>query len=389
MDKAFRDRAPRLVVNNDGKEMLLIEEKILGSQQGMGGIGGVGARQGTVQASTMTYSEGRPGGFDQHKRIPDMDLDGIDAVFLYPSMGLFAGSVQDPPLAAAMCRAYNRRLADYCRPYPDRLFGVAMLPMQSIDLAIKEMGFARKELGFRGGFLRPNPYNNKMIHHPDYERFWQAAEDLDFAIGFHEGGNSGMPTVGIDRFEGRAAQHIISHTIEMMLACMSVIWGGVCERHPKIRIGFLESGGGWVAPWLDPYGPAFRRSGLQRFRPHHAAKRTFPTQLLDLVEAGRRQPQGARRLYRPAQDHVGDRLSASRRLLPGRAEDDPGPPRRRFAGDPARRYGRRRNGLLRPQLTGFHQRRLTIGWPAAPPGRSNSPGLENAFGMVLTVQPAR
>ena len=56
-----------------------------------------------------------------------------------------------------MCRAYNRWLADYCRPYPDRLFGVAMLPMQSIDLAIKEMGFARKELGFRGGFLRPNP----------------------------------------------------------------------------------------------------------------------------------------------------------------------------------------------------------------------------------------
>ena len=154
MDKAFRDRAPRLVVNNDSKEMLLIEEKILGSQQGMGGIGGVGARQGKVQASTMTYSEERPGGFDPHKRIPDIDLDGIDAVFLYPSMGLFAGSVQDPPLDAAMCRAYNRWLVDYCRPYPDRLFGVAILPMQSIDLAIKEMGFARKELGFRGGFLR-------------------------------------------------------------------------------------------------------------------------------------------------------------------------------------------------------------------------------------------
>jgi predicted TIM-barrel fold metal-dependent hydrolase len=39
--------------------------------------------------------------------------------------------------------------------------------------------------------------------------------------------------------------------MEMMLACLSVIWGGVCERHPKIRIAFLESGGGWVAPWID------------------------------------------------------------------------------------------------------------------------------------------
>ena len=100
----------------------------------------------------------------------------------------------------------------------------------------------------RGGFMRPNPYNDRLIHNPVYEPFWNAAEEYDFSIGFHEGGSSGMPTVGIDRFEGRAAKHIISHTMEMMLACLSMIWGGVVERHPKLRVGFLESGGGWVAP---------------------------------------------------------------------------------------------------------------------------------------------
>jgi hypothetical protein len=51
-----------------------------------------------------------------HARIVDLDLDGIDAAFLYPSVGLFAGAVQDYQLAAAMCRAYNRWLAEYCRP---------------------------------------------------------------------------------------------------------------------------------------------------------------------------------------------------------------------------------------------------------------------------------
>jgi predicted TIM-barrel fold metal-dependent hydrolase len=137
-----------------------------------------------------------------------------------------------------------------------------MLPMQSVDLAIAEMRFAKKELGFRGGFLRPNPYNNKMINHPDYEPFWAAAEDLDFSIGFHEGGSSGMPTVGVDRFEGRGARHIVSHTMEMMLACLAVIWGGVCEKHPKIRIGFLESGGGWIAPWLDRMDRHFDDQGF-------------------------------------------------------------------------------------------------------------------------------
>jgi predicted TIM-barrel fold metal-dependent hydrolase len=278
MDPKFRDRAPRLVIDNEtGKEKLSVEGQLLGSKQGMGGIGGVGARQGEVKAAEMKYNEGRPGGFDPHKRIPDMDLDGIDAAFLYPSMGLFAGAVHDPALAGALCRAYNRWLADYCKPYPDRLFGVAMLPMQSVAHAIEEMKFARKELGFKAAFIRPNPYNNKMINHPDYEPFWAAAEEVDMAIGFHEGGSSGMPTVGIDRFEGRAAQHIISHTMEMMLACLAVIWGGVCEKHPEIRIGFLESGGGWIAPWLDRMDrhfddQGFNDSGLKT-RPSELFKR--------------------------------------------------------------------------------------------------------------------
>jgi len=262
MDPAYRDRAPRIIVDKDGKERLNIEGKILGSPKGLGNIGAIGARQGDVAELTMKYVEGRKGGFDPHARIPDMDLDGIDAAFLYPSLGLFSGAIQDPPLAAAVCRAYNRWLADYCKPYPDRLFGVAMLPMQSIDLAIEEMRFARKQLGMRGGFLRPNPYNGRMLHHPDYAPFWSEVEELDFSIGLHEGASGGMPQVGVDRFTTRGARHIISHTLEMMLAAMSVIWEGVCDKHPKARIAFLESGGGWIAPWLDRMDRHFDDKGF-------------------------------------------------------------------------------------------------------------------------------
>ena len=263
IDPGFRDRAPRIVTGENGKQCLVMDEHVVGNnQRGIGGIGGVGARQGVVAADAMEYQDGKPGGFDPHKRIPDMDADGIDAAFLYPSLGLFSGAIHDPQLAAAVCRAYNRWLADYCKPYPDRLFGVAMLPMQEVELAFAEMRFAKKELGFKGGFIRPNPYNNKMINHPDYEPFWAAAEDLDFSIGFHEGAAAGMPQVGIDRFAGRGARHIITHTMEMMLACLAVIWGGVCEKHPKIRIGFLESGGGWIAPWLDRMDRHFDDQGF-------------------------------------------------------------------------------------------------------------------------------
>ncbi|MGD9617956.1 MAG: amidohydrolase family protein [Alphaproteobacteria bacterium] len=265
IDPKFRDRAPRIVKDNaTGKERLVIEEHAVGNaQRGIGGIGAVGARQGVVADDTMEYKEGKAGGFDPHKRIPDMDADGIDAAFLYPSLGLFSGAIHDPQLAAATCRAYNRWLADYCKPYPDRLFGVAMLPLQDVDLAVAEMRFARKELGFKGVFIRPNPYHGTtMINDPMYEPFWAAAEDLDISVGFHEGASAGMPQVGMDRFEARGARHIITHTMEMMLACLAVIWGGVVEKHPKLRVGFLESGGGWIAPWLDRMDRHFDDQGF-------------------------------------------------------------------------------------------------------------------------------
>ncbi len=354
IDPKFRDRAPRIVKDNEcGKERLVIEEHTVGNAQlGIGRIGAVGARQGVVAADTMEYKEGKAGGFDPHARIPDMDADGIDAAFLYPSLGLFSGAIHDPHLAAAVCRAYNRWLADYCKPYPDRLFGVAMLPMQDVDLAIAEMRFARKELGFRGGFLRPNPYHGtKMINDPMYEPFWAAAEDLDISVGFHEGASAGMPQVGMDRFEARGARHIITHTMEMMLACLAVIWGGVCEKHPKIRIGFLESGGGWIAPWLDRMDRHFDDQGFNDSGLKTRPERIVPAQLLDLVRAGRGQPEGARRLCRAAQDHVGDRLPASGRVLPRRPRHGARAAQGPVARDAASGHGRRRHGLLRAELT--------------------------------------
>ena len=101
MDPKFRDRAPRVVKGDNGKERLVIEEHTVGNGQlGIGRIGAVGARQGVVEADTMAYKDGKAGGFDPHARIPDMDADGIDAAFLYPSLGLFAGGIHDPELAA-------------------------------------------------------------------------------------------------------------------------------------------------------------------------------------------------------------------------------------------------------------------------------------------------
>src|SRR5437899_12545417 len=93
IDPAYRERAPRMIVDTDRKERLLVEGKILGSPKRLGLIGGIGARQGTVDDVTMKCVQGRQGGFDPHDRIPEMDLAGIGGAFLYPSSGLFRAPV--------------------------------------------------------------------------------------------------------------------------------------------------------------------------------------------------------------------------------------------------------------------------------------------------------
>jgi predicted TIM-barrel fold metal-dependent hydrolase len=128
IDPKYRDICPRLFVLENGGEMMRIEgNEGLDIGRGkkpvtFGVTGAFGARDGSVP-TRIPYLSGKKGGFDPHARIPDMDAEGIDAAFLYPSLALFLGAIKDPDYASATCRAYNRWLADYCAPYKDRLFG--------------------------------------------------------------------------------------------------------------------------------------------------------------------------------------------------------------------------------------------------------------------------
>jgi predicted TIM-barrel fold metal-dependent hydrolase len=174
IEPAFRDCAPRFVSDPDGSERILVEDTVRLFSKGFAGATCFGKKP------VGRYRDGVQGGFDPHQRIPDMDADGIDAAFLYPSMALqFISFVKNPKFAGAICRAYNRWLADYCSAYPDRLFGVAMLPMQSAEVVIEEAKFARDQLGMRAGFLRPNPCHGRTIYDLYYDPVWAVAQDLD------------------------------------------------------------------------------------------------------------------------------------------------------------------------------------------------------------------
>ncbi len=262
LEKEYRALAPQLVYDEHGFERVKVEGRLIGKTAGGFSIGAAMRPRNLSALSAderrrIPYTDAQPGATDPHIRVKDLDTDGIDAAVLYPTMGLFFGGVRDPELGAALCRAYNNWLADYCRPYPDRLIGIGAIHPLNVESAVKELRRVVTDLKFRGVFLRPNPYGGRNFDSPDYDPLWAAAQDLDVPIAIHEGTTADMPTAGIDRyayFEDPASRHffshIVSHCFEEKLACLTFTCGGVLEKFPRLRVIFLESGGGWLPHWL-------------------------------------------------------------------------------------------------------------------------------------------
>ena len=190
-------------------------------------------------------------------QIEAMDAEGIDVAVLFPTRGLFAHAREydDDEFAAAVSRAYNDWLAEFCAHDPSRMYGAAMVPAQCVPAAVAEARRAKHEFGFKSIFLRPNPVRGRNWHHPVYDPLWAECEKLGLAVGFHEGTPCELPVAIGERFDGVhedlwVTEHVAAHPIEQMYACLSFIMGGVCERFPGLRVAFLEGNCSWVPFWL-------------------------------------------------------------------------------------------------------------------------------------------
>jgi len=242
VEPAFRERAPRIAFDERGRPCQLLDDRVIMRHAMLLTLG---------PDYDVASARFQAGGWDPHARLRDMDGEGIDVAVLFPSIAFYLPESQDAALTAALCRAYNNWLADYCRAAPGRLVGVTMLPLIDVDASIRELERTTEKLDFRGAFVRPNPYGGRPIHHPVYERFWACAASLGVPITVHEGLSDGIPTLGRDRFENPAMLHVLSHPFEQMAACAGLVLTGVLDRHPKLRVVFLESGSAWLPYWLD------------------------------------------------------------------------------------------------------------------------------------------
>jgi len=168
---------------------------------------------------------------------------------LFPSLGLGVPGYQDAAFAVGFARLYNRFISDYCKKGSGRLFGAAVVPLQDVDASVDVLHEA-KEAGHVCAVLPP-ALRWKNLDHPDFDRLYAAAADLDLPLGIHGAPGVHLPPIGVDRFTNYIQVHCISFPFDQMTAMTAMISGGVFDRHPRLRVAFLEAGVTWVPYFLD------------------------------------------------------------------------------------------------------------------------------------------
>ena len=186
--------------------------------------------------------------YDPHVQLQDMDVEGIDVQVIFPS-GLSLSAWKNAGAAADHARAYNDWLAEFCSVDPRRLKGVAQVALQDVGAAINEVRRAVEELGLVT-VMMPTNVLDQDIGERQFWPFYEEVQRLGIALSVHGGINSS------ERMFGRFSRSFISvHTVafpfECMLACTGLIYAGVPETFPDLKIAILEGSVGWVPFLMD------------------------------------------------------------------------------------------------------------------------------------------
>lgn len=277
LEAKYQARGVRFRFNDRGEEFIEVDGKtFFGSGDGrqpsgrlgvLGGIGGYPDMDRAKQAARhpFNYMDGAPpGSMDPHERSEVLDKEGIDVALLYPTIGIiWEEAVADPGLAAALCRAYNNWLVDFCKPYPERLFPVAHIPVHDVGDAVVEMKRTAK-LGVRGFFLRPDITDNRTLGHADLDPIWATAQEMGIPVAPHVVARrfnhplrdwSASLASHMNAEETSGVSALVFNLSMLMLpvqACFTAVMTcGVFERFPRLKYVILETGAGWVAHWLE------------------------------------------------------------------------------------------------------------------------------------------
>jgi aminocarboxymuconate-semialdehyde decarboxylase len=176
--------------------------------------------------------------WDVDLRLRDMDANAVDVQVLSPTVFTFFYG-QEPSLALTCSMLQNEDIVSVARQHPGRFLGLGTVPLQAPLMAADELRRSMTKLGLRGAMIGSN-VNGRNLDDPALEPFWAAAEELGAFIFIHP--HAG---VGAERMGSYYLKNLIGLPLETTLAAASLVFGGVLERHPGLKV-CLSHGGGFV-----------------------------------------------------------------------------------------------------------------------------------------------
>lgn len=239
-----RDAAPHVVRQDTGGDLYVIP-----GMQALIPVGLVAAagREPTLHGR---FEDWYRSGWDPAERAADQDRDGVAAEVLYPTVGMVLCNHPDGAYKRTYMRAFNRWMAEYCATAPTRLLGIGQAAMTTPEEAIADIREIAA-LGLRGVMLAGVP-GTSDYHDPVWDPFWDAALETGLPLSFHILTTPSSFAMGRGPFMTQAVAIIRANQDIMGM----LIFGGVFERHPQLRIVCVEADAGWVPHWcyrMDHY----------------------------------------------------------------------------------------------------------------------------------------
>jgi predicted TIM-barrel fold metal-dependent hydrolase len=248
MEPSLRPFRPRLISSDDGANFWVVDGATRYKRPAVLGAGNPGsaAPPGKKLQAARRASPGSQTLANVKERLDDLDKEGIDVQYLYPSFLLHINSWKDGVLGNGVCRAYNRWLAEVCAEAPDRLKGVGLVCLSHPEGAAEETKRI-KELGLAAVMINGTIGSNRLDH-PDHEPFFAEANRLHLPVAVHF--SLEFPAVS-ELFAHFFPNRVLAGIFPIMAGFTSVMCSGLMERYPNLRFAFLEGGCNWVAAYVE------------------------------------------------------------------------------------------------------------------------------------------
>lgn len=252
MPARWRERAPRRVKLANGNDAIIVENRSPYTPT----LQITGTSYDKHDINAITYDG--PGTGSPEQRLQEQDQDGVDAEVMYTHpvyMNVWRG-IRDDEAYKALIHAYDEFLGEeYCAHAPDRLIAMGIIPDTGLDDAIREMEYCAR-VGLKGVCLYKFP-SGKGYPTPEDDRFWQAASDLNMPLTGHTGSGAMrfsregpvFPYRKTPKESGPGRDPISVMTRfagEGLFAALQMIFSGVFDRFPKLRVYWAETQIGWL-----------------------------------------------------------------------------------------------------------------------------------------------